>query len=246
MTVRILLVDRSAMVRQGLRLLLEAETDLAVVGESDNGFDVLDTITSTYPTVLVMDLASPGSEMIAATQRIHAEFPKLPIVTLSSDDNDGTVVSAVRAGAIGVVSKTASIGVLIQTIRAAADGQVLFSAELSARLVQELRAPVDQPERLTERELEVLGYVAEGLSNKQVAWQLSISEKTVKSHVSTILSKLGLESRTQAALHAERVGLVSAVRSGHDSSHRSRERSLISLDSRRSRPPARLADRFIA
>jgi len=138
----------------------------------------------------------------------------------------------VRAGAIGFLPRTATLDALIQTIRAAAQGRVTLSAAASARLAEELRAPAQEPEHLTARELEVLACVAEGLSNKQIAWQFHISEKTVKSHVSTILSKFGLESRTQAALHATRVGLVSSERRPR-TQVRPVERNIVSLEAQR-------------
>jgi DNA-binding NarL/FixJ family response regulator len=125
--------------------------------------------------------------------------------------------------------KTAPLGVLLQTVRSAARGQVTFSAAASAWLVCELRAPADEPEHLTDRELEVLGCITDGLSNKAIAWKLRISEKTVKSHVSTILGKFGLESRTQAALHATRVGLVRTERT---TAHKAMP-NIVSLDGRR-------------
>jgi DNA-binding NarL/FixJ family response regulator len=143
---------------------------------------------------------------------------------------------------VGVVSTNDSIEVLLETVRAAARGQVMLSAAMSVLLIQELRAPTESPERLTVREFDVLECVAHGLSNKEIARSLHISEKTVKSHVSTILGKLGLESRTQAALHATRTGLVSVDRTGYSASDRVRESSsVISLDSRRHRSPLRAA-----
>jgi DNA-binding NarL/FixJ family response regulator len=131
--------------------------------------------------------------------------------------------------------------VLLGSIRAAADGRVTLSAATSLRLVEELRAPVESPERLTERELEVLECVTQGLANKEIAWRLRISEKTVKSHVSTILSKFGLVSRTQAALHATRTGLVPVGGAVRSVPPRPREHSMISLAERRGHSPVRAA-----
>jgi DNA-binding NarL/FixJ family response regulator len=218
------------MVRQGLRVLLETEPDLEVVGEANDGAEAIDRVDDRRPDVVLMDLLMPRLDGITATQRLQERHPEVRVVLLSSDEAEAAVVAAVRAGAIGVVSKAASIDVLVDAIRAAADGRVTLSAAISARLVHELRAPAEQPERLTGRELEVLGRVVDGLSNKEIAWALRISEKTVKSHVSTILGKFGLESRTQAALHATRTGLVPVPAA-----------PVISLDSRRQRPFAVLA-----
>jgi DNA-binding NarL/FixJ family response regulator len=241
MTTRILLVDDHVMVRQGLRMLLDLEPDFEVVAEADGGSDAIELVSTIHPDIVVMDLAMPELEGLTATRRIHERHPEVRIVILSGDEDETAVVSSVRAGAIGFSSKTASIDVLVQTIRAAARGQVTFSAAVSARLVQELREPTEQPEHLTGREVEVLGHVAQGLSNKEIAWNLRISEKTVKSHVSTILGKLGMESRTQAALHATRTGLVSTDPSGCSGTLRNRERTVIALDSWRHSPLTRVA-----
>jgi DNA-binding NarL/FixJ family response regulator len=241
MTIRVLIADDQMMVRQCLRLLLEAQPDLEVVGEADNGRGAIELLDGLQVDVMLMDQEAPGLDGVSPTQRIHDQYPEVRIVVLSAAEDDAGVLSAVRAGAIGFLSKTASIEVLLETIRAAAQGQVTFSAATSAQLVQELRAPVEEPERLTGRELEVLGCLVQGLSNKEIAWQLRISEKTVKSHVSTILSKFGLESRTQAAMHATRTGLVSIGPSGGGGSQRLRECSVISLVNRRHQPLARVA-----
>ena len=147
------------------------------------------------------------------------------------------IVAAVRAGAIGFLPKTAPLHALVQAIRAAAQGQVSFSAAASARLVQELQTPAVEPEHLTERELQVVSCITDGLSNKEIARNLRISEKTVKSHVSTILSKFGLQSRTQLALHATRTGLVPGGRT-MPSSVRAVEHNVVSFEhQRRARRP---------
>jgi DNA-binding NarL/FixJ family response regulator len=242
MTIRVLLADEHVMLRQSLRSLLDTQPDLAVVGEVDNGRDAVDLVAEVHPDVVLLDLAMPGLDGIRATQRVHDEHPQVRIVMLVGAEDEAAVVSSVRAGAVGVVSTKDSIEVLLQTVRAAARGQVMFSAAMSALLVQELRAPTEPPERLTGREFDVLECVAHGLSNKEIARSLHISEKTVKSHVSTILGKLGLESRTQAALHATRTGLVSSDPNGTSVSHGVRvSSSVISLDSRRHQSPLRVA-----
>ena len=208
MSIRILLADDQALVRQGLRALFDAEPELEVVGEADNGRAAIELVRQLHPDMVLMELAMPDLDGIAATETIRQEFPGVRVLMLSGMDEEAAVVSAVRAGAIGYVSKTTSFEALAKAIPAAAQGQVQFSPAAAARLVQEMHAPMDQPERLTGRELEVLDCVAQGLANKEIAWRLRISEKTVKSHVSTILGKFGLESRTQAAMHAARMGLV--------------------------------------
>jgi DNA-binding NarL/FixJ family response regulator len=208
MITRIVLADDHVLFRQALRQLLDTEADFQVVGEAANGQEAIDLVLAEQPDVVLMDLNLPEVDGVTATQLLHDRCPAAHVVISSENDADSSMVSAIRAGAIGYLCKTATIPDLLQTIVAAAQGQVTFSAAASARLVQELHAPVDEPEHLTGRELEVLTCIAQGLSNKEIAWKLRISEKTVKSHVSTILGKFGMESRTQAALYATRRGLV--------------------------------------
>jgi len=212
MSIRVVLADDHAVLRQGLRMLLESEQDIEVVGEAGDGMAALQEVKRHAPDIVLMDLSMPELDGLAATEQVRAHDDQVRVVILSGAEEESVVVSAVRAGAIGYLPKTAPIEVIVQTVRAAARGQVTFSAAASARLVHELHTPPDEPEHLTDRELEVLGCVSEGLSNKAIAWKLRISEKTVKSHVSTILGKFGLESRTQAALHATRIGLVPTER----------------------------------
>jgi NarL family two-component system response regulator LiaR len=234
MTIRLLLVDDHVVLRQGLRMLLETEPDLEVVAEADSGLAAVEQALEYRPDVALMDLVVTESAGIAATRRLHDQCPQVRVVILSSSDEDSAVVAAVRAGAIAYLDKKAPVEVLVSAIRTAARGQVTFSAPISAQLIQQLHSPTDQPDRLTARELEVLECVAHGLSNKEIGWNLQISEKTVKSHVSTILGKFGLESRTQAALHATRVGLVCAGpdRAGFNAPARRLEQAIISIDRR--------------
>jgi two-component system, NarL family, response regulator LiaR len=208
MKTRLILADDHVVLRQGLRALLDRKADLEVVGEAGDGQETLDLISRLGPDMVLLDLIMPGVDGVTATQRIRHEFPDVRVLIFSSIDEDAALVAAVRAGAIGYVRKNTSLELLLDSIRAAARGQVQFSAAASARLVQELQAAHEEPEHLTARELEVLQHVADGLANKEIARKLRISEKTVKSHVSTILDKLGAESRTQAAMHATRLGLV--------------------------------------
>jgi len=210
MSIRLVLADDHRVLRQGLRALLDTEPDMEVVGEADTGRAAIDVALQTRPDVVLMDLIMPELDGITATQILHERQPESRVLILSSMEEEGIVTSAVRAGAIGIVRKRVSIEAVVQSIRAAAQGQVQFSLAATAHLVREMQTPTESPERLTARECEVLQFVAEGLANKAIAWKLRISEKTVKSHVSTILGKFGLESRTQAALYAARNGLVGA------------------------------------
>jgi DNA-binding NarL/FixJ family response regulator len=208
MTTRLILADDHVVLRQGLRALLDAEADLEVVAEAGDGQEAIDLIGSHGPDIVLVDLIMPGVEGVTAAQRISHEFPDVRVLILSSIDEDAAMVAAIRAGAIGYVRKNTSVQILLESIRAAARGEVQLSATAAARLVRELRETHEEQEHLTARELEVLQLVADGLANKVIARKLGISEKTVKSHVSTILDKLGVGSRTQAAMYATRMGLV--------------------------------------
>jgi DNA-binding NarL/FixJ family response regulator len=210
MTIRILLVDDHPVVRAGLRALLEIEPDLEVVGEADTGARGISQSRKLRPDLVVTDLLLPDMDGVAVTQTVRAELPETRVIVLTSvSDEDDFVIRAIRAGAIGYVLKSADTDVLVQTLRTAADGQVHLSPHAAARLMQEMRAPShDSP--LTDREREVLREVAIGRSNKEIARVLHIAETTVKSHVRAILDKLGVESRTQAALRALRSDLLTA------------------------------------
>lgn len=209
MTIRILLVDDHSVVRQGLRMFLSLDADLEVVGEAANGAEALRLAHELKPDVVLMDLLMPMMDGIAATAAIRQELPDTEVIALTSVLEDASVTGAVRAGAIGYLLKDTQAEELVRAIRAAANGQVQLAPEALARLMREVRAP-ESPETLTERETDVLRLLAQGQSNKEIARSLHIGEKTVKTHVSNILSKLGVPSRTQAALHAVRIGLVPA------------------------------------
>jgi DNA-binding NarL/FixJ family response regulator len=230
MSIRIALVDEHTILRQGLRALFAADPELEVVGEADSGRAAVDLVRQLRPDVLLMDLAVPDLDGMATTGIVRQEFPEVHVLILSGMDEESGVVSAVRAGAIGYVRKTTSFEALVKAVRGAARGEVQLSSAAAARLVQEVHAPMDPPERLTGRELEVLDCVAQGYANKEIAWQLHISEKTVKSHVSTILGKFGLESRTQAAMHATRIGLISAPAAAPGAARRMPECRVVSIN----------------
>jgi DNA-binding NarL/FixJ family response regulator len=213
MTVRVLVVDDHGVVRQGLRMFLALDGDVEVVGEATNGAEAVALARELQPDVVLMDLVMPVMDGIAATAEIRRELPATEVVALTSVLEDASVVGAVQAGAIGYLLKDTQADELRRAIRAAAQGQVQLAPEAAARLVREVRAP-ENPEALTERETEVLGLLARGLANKEIARRLVIGDKTVKTHVSRILMKLGVQSRTQAALHSVRAGLVPASEVG--------------------------------
>jgi DNA-binding NarL/FixJ family response regulator len=208
MTISILLVDDHSVVRQGLRMFLALDPELEVLGEAANGVEGIEQVRKLKPDVVLMDLLMPVMDGITAIQSLRKEFPDVEVIALTSVLEDEKVVSAIRAGAMGYLLKDTKADELCRAIKAAANGQVQLSPQAAARLVREIKAP-ESPEKLTERETDVLRLLALGRSNKEIANELVIGEKTVKTHVSNILMKLGLSSRTQAALHAVRIGLVS-------------------------------------
>ncbi len=207
--IRILLADDHAVVRQGLKMFLSLDPELEVVGEAANGAEALEQVARLQPDVVLMDLKMPVMDGLTAIGRIRAAHPETEVIAVTSVLEDTSIIEAVRAGAIGYLLKDTEADELCRAIKAAAAGQVQLSPQAAERLVREVRAP-DSPEQLSPRELEVLRLIARGMSNREIAQTLIISEKTVKTHASSILSKLGLASRTQAALHAMRLGLVSS------------------------------------
>jgi two-component system, NarL family, response regulator LiaR len=206
--ISVLITDDHSVVRQGLRMFLSRDPDLEVVGEATNGQEALAMARKLEPDVVLMDLLMPVMDGIEATSVIRSELPGVEVLALTSVLEDASVSGAVKAGAIGYLLKDTDAEELRQAIKAAAQGRVYLGPEAAARLMREVRAP-ESPEDLTERQTEVLKLLARGKANKQIAASLFVSETTVKSHVSSILIKLGVHSRTQAALHAVRTGLVS-------------------------------------
>ncbi len=182
-------------------MFLELDPELQVVGEASDGLEAVQQAHQLRPDVVVMDLLMPRMDGIAAIARLKLELPETEVVALTSVLDDASVVGAVRAGAMGYLLKDARAEELCHAIRAAANGQVQLSPQAAERLMKEVRSS-EKPEKLTERETEVLKRLANGESNREIAGALAITEKTVKTHVSNLLSKLGLASRTQAALYA--------------------------------------------
>lgn len=189
-------------------MFLALDEELEVVGEAADGAEAIQLAHELQPDVILMDLLMPGIDGISATETIRHELPEVEVIALTSVLEDQAVYDAMRAGAIGYLLKDTQADELCAAIKAAAAGQVQLSPEAARRLMREVRAP-ESPEVLTPRETEVLRLLAQGKSNKEIGADLVIGIKTVKTHVSSVLSKLGVSSRTQAALHAVRIGLVS-------------------------------------
>lgn len=212
--IRVFLVDDHGVVRRGLRAYLEFVDDVEVVGEAEDGQQALDRLvglaaTAALPDVVLMDVLMPRLDGIAATVAIKARYPELEVVALTSFIEEEKVHAALAAGAAGYLLKDAEADEIAAAVRAAHRGEVHLDPAVAARLMRSLRAPQQQPaEALTGREREVLALVGRGVANKEIARELGISERTARTHVSNILGKLGLASRTQAALYAAREGLV--------------------------------------
>jgi len=209
MVIRVLLADDHSVVREGLRMFLGRDPELAVVGEASDGVEAVSLARQLHPDVVLMDLLMPVMDGIAAISTIRNELPETEVIALTSVLESAAVVGAVRAGAIGYLLKDTQAPELRRAIKAAATGQVQLSPQASAYLMREIRAP-ETTEALTERETEVLRLLVQGQSNKEIARDLQIVEDTVKTHVKHILAKLGVQSRTQAVLWAIRLGLVSS------------------------------------
>lgn len=205
--IKVLIVDDHSVVRQGLRMFLSLDPELEVIGEATNGEEAVKLTGDLSPDIVLMDLILPVMDGIEATKRIRSLFPLVEVIALTSVLEDASVIDAVRAGAIGYLLKNTEADELCRAIKSAAKGQVQLSPKAAERLLKEIRLPTDH-ENLTARELDVLKHLARGAANKEIALTLSIGETTVKTHISNILQKLGVNSRTQAALYAIQSGLV--------------------------------------
>ncbi|WP_246170736.1 response regulator transcription factor [Pseudonocardia hierapolitana] len=210
---RVLVVDDHAVVRRGVIAYLDVLDDVEVAGEAADGTAALDVLAELAalgrtPDVALMDLQMPGMDGVAAIGEIRRRFPSVQVVVLTSFGEIERVHAALGAGAAGYLLKDAGPGEIAAALHAAARGEVFLDAAVARRLAQEIRAPRSGLRALTAREREILRLVAEGRSNKEIAAELVISERTARTHVSNLLGKLGLASRTQAALLAIREGLV--------------------------------------
>jgi NarL family two-component system response regulator LiaR len=211
-TIRVLVADDHAIVRKGICALLATEPDIEVVGEAKDGCEAMTSVQNAQPDVILMDLVMPGVDGLEATRLITSKQPEVRILVLTSFAGDDKVFPAIKAGALGYLLKDSSPEELVQAIRQVYRGESSLHPSIARKLLRELADPTERgPEvdSLTERELEVLRLVALGQSNREISAQLGISEATVRTHVSRILTKLNLCSRTQAALYALREGLAS-------------------------------------
>jgi DNA-binding NarL/FixJ family response regulator len=219
--IKVALVDDQAMVRAGLRMILESEPDIEVCGEAGDGLDAVDLAARTDPDVILMDIRMPGLDGISAARDVLAACPRVRIVILTTFDDDEHVYEALRLGASGFLLKSADGDTLVNAVRVVASGEALLAPEVTRRVIEHFAsapAPAtasgsDAPSAeaigdLSERELEVLRLMARGLSNTEIAAELFVSGATVKTHVSHILTKLGVRDRVQAVVEAYESGIV--------------------------------------
>ena len=210
--ITVLLVDDHRVVRQGVRAFLQAQADIEVVAEADSGETAVILAAEHAPDVVLMDLVMPGMDGVTATRQVKAQSPRTQIIMLTSYHQDEHIFPAIRAGALSYLLKDIDPAALAEAVRQAAIGEAVLHPRVAARVVQELHGSrqesVNVFTELSEREMEVLRLIADGANNSSIAEQLVISEKTVKSHVSNILSKLHLADRTQAAVLAWREGVM--------------------------------------
>jgi len=211
--IRVLIVDDHQIVRQGLRNFLELNEDIAVIGEAADGIGALESATELKPDVILMDLVMPRMDGITATMEIKKKNPEVMVIALTSFTEDDKVIPAIQAGACSYLLKDVSPDDLVEAIRAAAKGETRLHPDVTRKLMQQVSKPTPAqkgslPAEITDRELDVIRLVAQGKSNQEIASELVISEKTVKTHMSNIFSKLELVDRTQLAIYAIKNNLV--------------------------------------
>ena len=215
MSIRLLLVDDQAMVRAGLHMILEAEPDIKVIGEAEDGAKAMTAVRSLHPDLVLMDIQMPVMNGLEATRRIVHEIEKPPrVLILTTFERDDYIFEALRAGASGFLLKNAPPEDLVNAVRVVAEGNSLLAPSVTRRIIAEFaqrppRPHVKDPvEKLTERETEVLRLIARGKTNAEIAAELIVSEATVKTHVSNLLTKLGLRDRVQAVVYAYESGMI--------------------------------------
>ncbi|MDN4592668.1 response regulator [Polycladomyces subterraneus] len=213
MSIRVLLVDDHAVLRDGLSNIISLEDDMEVVGEAKSGIEALQLVEEVQPDVILMDINMPGMNGVEAIRRIHTQHPRIAIIVLTMYDRDEYLYESIRAGATGYLLKDAPSGDVIAAIRSASRGESTLHPVMARKLLDNLTGEKrgergSSDENLTPRELDVLQLMVKGHSNKEIAEQLFISDKTVKIHVSNILKKLGVKSRSQAIIYAIQHELV--------------------------------------
>lgn len=214
--IRVLLVDDQRLIREGLRILLELEPDLAVIGEAGDGQTAVEAYAAHLPDVVLMDVRMPGIDGVEATWRIRERWPDARVIILTTFDDDEYIFEGLRAGALGYLLKDVSGHELAEAVRTIAGGGALIDPSVTRKVVAEfarVAPPARQPdmglvEPLSEREMEILQLLARGLSNREIADRLSLAQGTVKNYVTNVLQKLGARDRTQAALRARELGVV--------------------------------------
>jgi DNA-binding NarL/FixJ family response regulator len=223
--IKVLLVDDQTLIRQGIRLLLEIEPDIQVVGQAADGRAALEQVEALHPDVVLMDVRMPVMDGVAATRTLSARHPEVKVIILTTFEDDETVFEGLKAGARGYLLKDISSEEMALAVRKVAAGEALIQSRLTRKVLAEfsrLAAATEHqastktgpgaqalPVALTERELEVLQVLARGLSNREIADLLVITEGTVKNHVSSLIDKMGVRDRTQAVLKAQELGLIS-------------------------------------
>ncbi len=212
--IRVLIVDDQALFREGLRTLLSVQADIDVVGEAGDGIEAIQECARLKPDVVLMDMLMPRLDGVETTRRLHAEHTDCRVIILTTFDDDEYVFDGLRAGALGYLLKDAPSEKLLEAIRAAARGESFLQPSVAAKVVAEFSRLADHPpgeeliEPLSEREREVLQLLSSGASNREIAEALVIAQGTVKNHVTSILGKLGVRDRTQAAIKARELGLI--------------------------------------
>lgn len=205
---KILIADDHQIVRRGLRMTIDAETDMQVIGEAENGLQVAALVKKHAPDVVLLDLQMPGQNGVETLKELRVDHASLPVLILTSFSDDAHLYAALRAGASGFLLKDMGADDLLAAIRGAAEGKPQLHPDIAKRLMERVAMPDDPFETLTDRERDVLKMIARGRSNKEIAAQLVLTEMTVKGYVSDVFAKLGVNDRTQAALMAVRYGLI--------------------------------------